>query len=95
MRGPVVYALNNVDNAFLRENADVTVDVSSISEPVPDPSFRPGGLKCTAIAKKANGGTGRKLTFTEFIDPAGMKTFFLPSGDENRIKDDEFATRQY
>jgi uncharacterized protein len=95
MRGPVVYTMNDTDNDFLTESAGWTVDVSSIGMPVPDSSFRPGGLRCFANAVTGNGRASRKLTFTEFIDPAGVKTFFIPSGDENRIMDDEFVTRQY
>jgi hypothetical protein len=41
------------------------------------------------------GATERKFTFTEFIDPSGIKTFFLPSGRESLIRDDEFVTKQY
>ena len=95
MRGPVVYTMNNADNGFLKEKDEVTVDVSSISGPAPDPYFRPGGLRCIADSRIGKGQAARKLTLTEFIDPGGIKTFFFLSGDENRIMDDEFVTRQY
>jgi uncharacterized protein len=95
MRGPVVFTMNNVDNDYLTEKSDLTVDVSSISVPATDSSFRPGGLRCFANTAVGNGPASRKLIFTEFIDPSGIKTFFLPSGGENLIQDDEFMTRQY
>jgi hypothetical protein len=95
MRGPVVFGMNRSDNGYLKEGTDIRVDLNSISDPMPDNRFRPGGLKCTAAASDAGGGAWRKLVFTEFVDPEGIKTFFLPAGEESRIIDDEFVTRHY
>ena len=92
MRGPVVYRMNNTDNPWLKEKVDVVVDPRSIGEAVPDDSFRPGGLRCSALTA---GQDNRLITFTEFIDPAGIKTFFFIPRGMARSEPDELVARQF
>jgi DUF1680 family protein len=92
MRGPVVYGISNKINPFVTGKQDVTIDPATMHEPEADEAFRPGGLKCKA---RLADGSSREITFTEFIDPSGIKTFFfLPAGNWP-VVDDELTARQY
>ncbi len=91
MRGPVVYGIGSKENPGVHEEMVLTIDPASISGPVPDSSFRPGGVKCTA--RLTDGITG--ITFTEFIDPSGIKTFFYIPEGSGMARDDELVARQY
>ena len=92
MRGPVVYGISNDLNPFVVETGELIIDPGTLSDFVEDNSFRPGGLKCTAIlANEKN----TKLTFTEFIDPTGIKTFFRLSERSDLVEEDEFVLKQY
>jgi hypothetical protein len=92
MRGPVVYGISKDLNPLVSENADLTIDPASISLPENDDSCRPDGLKCRAKASEAD---SAMITFTEFIDPSGIKTFFYLSERSSLVEDDEFVARQY
>jgi DUF1680 family protein len=92
MRGPVVYGIGKKSNPFMTEKQDLTIDPDTIRGPIKDESFRPGGLKCTACVA---GEVNSEITFTEFIDPSGIKThFFLPTG-AGYVQDDELVAKQY
>jgi len=105
LRGPVVYCLGTAQNAELLEKYPnfngVVVDPDSLGEPEPDASIRPDGNKIKLAAKVEAAGTGREgapsvtLTFTEFIDPTGIATYFhlldLDCAEEDELVSDCFA----
>jgi len=92
MRGPVVYGISHKTNPFVTEKQDLTIDPNMIRGPEKDESFRPGGLKCTALVAGKN---KLEITFTEFIDPSGIKTFFfLPEG-AGLVEEDELVAIHY
>jgi DUF1680 family protein len=92
MRGPVVYGISNVSNPSITEQDVLTIDPETISEPISDESFRPGGLKCTFQTTNKQ---MQKVTFTEFIDPSGIKTFFYVSENSQTVVNDELVAKQY
>jgi hypothetical protein len=98
MRGPVVYCLGSEANAELLkkypEPGELMIDPASLGTPVADSSVRSNGLK---VAGKAWApGSNPRITaptldvvLTEFIDPAGVATyFFIP--DLTKAVEDEF-----
>jgi DUF1680 family protein len=102
VRGPVVYCLGTAQNEEVLKKypnfEGIVVDPSSFGEPEPDSSVRPGGLKVRAKARAEAPGAWSKgapyleLTFTEFVDPTGIITFFhvLDLGDavEDELMED-------
>ena len=105
MRGPVVYGLGTAQNAALLEKypqfSGVVVDPTSIGEPEADTSIRPDGRKVTVKALVEAAGAWSKgapqetLTFTEFVDPTGIVTYFhvldLGRAEEDELVADCFA----
>jgi hypothetical protein len=99
VRGPVVYCLGTAQNEELLKRypnfQGVVVDPTTISEPEPDASIRPDGLKVTAHAtvetkgELSKGAPLETLVFTEFIDPTGIMTYFhvldLDAADEDEL----------
>jgi DUF1680 family protein len=86
LRGPVVYCLGTAENAdvlakFPNCNG-VVIDPGSLGEPEPDASIRPDGMKVKATAwieaegAWSQGAPHDTVTFTEFIDPTGIMTYF-------------------
>ena len=86
LRGPVVYCLGTAANAELlaqfEDPREITIDPSTLGEPVPDTTVRPGGLKVTAkVWPPFHDGDENKpatldVVLTEFVDPTGIATFF-------------------
>ena len=86
MRGPIVYCLGTIQNEEILKKYPnfngVVVDPASLGEPEADPLFRPDGKKVKATARVEAAGAWSKgaphetLTFTEFIDPTGIVTYF-------------------
>ena len=86
MRGPIVYCLGTAQNEEVLKKYPnfngVVVDPISLGEPEADTSFRPDGKKVKATARVEAAGAWSKgaphetLTFTEFIDPSGIMTYF-------------------
>ncbi len=105
MRGPVVYCLGTAQNAEVLKKYPnfngVVVDPSSLGEPEGDTSIRPDGKKVKASARVEAAGAWSKgaphetLTFTEFIDPSGIATYFhvldLGKAEEDELVGDCFA----
>ncbi len=85
-RGPVVYCLGTAQNEEILKKYPnfngILVDPSDLGEPAADHSIRPDGKKVTLKARvEAPGAWGKgaphlTLTFTEFIDPTGIATYF-------------------
>ena len=85
-RGPVVYCLGTAQNEDILKIypnfSGIVIDPSEVGEPEPDRSIRPDGLKVTVKARVEAPGAWSKgaphltLTFTEFVDPTGIVTFF-------------------
>jgi uncharacterized protein len=96
MRGPVVYCLSSSYNADITEvKSDVfSVDPRSISDPMPDTSFRVDGLKCQVQALNPKGHHVTAI-FSEFIDPNGVRTFFKILGKDTISIDDELVSKHY
>lgn len=90
LRGPVVYTISKKINPFIQEKMNLRIDPNTISNPIKDNSYRPGGLKCNALDLGNN-----VVTFTEFIDPTGIKTFFYLSEPSDLVNDDELAAKLY
>jgi hypothetical protein len=104
-RGPVVYCLGTAQNEEILKTYPnfngIVIDPSSLGEPEPDPSIRPGGkkviLKARAEAPGAwsKGAPGLSVTFTEFIDPTGIVTFVhlldLNAAVEDELMEDCFG----
>lgn len=98
LRGPVVYCLGTAQNAELLAKypnfAGVVVDPASLGDPEPDASIRPGGRKVTVKARVEAAGAWSKgapqeqLTFTEFIDPTGIVTYFHVLDSGNAVEDE-------
>jgi DUF1680 family protein len=86
MRGPIVYCLGTAQNEeALKKYPNfngVVVDPTSLCEPEADSLFRLDGKKVKATARVEAAGAWSKgapqetLTFTEFIDPSGIVTYF-------------------
>jgi DUF1680 family protein len=86
MRGPIVYCLGTAQNEEVLKKYPnfngVVVDPISLGEPEADTSLRPDGKKVKATARVEAAGAWSKgaphetLTFTEFIDPSGIMTYF-------------------
>ncbi len=105
LRGPVVYCLGTAQNAEVLKKypnfIGVVIDPTSVGEPEPDSSRRPDGRKVTVKARvEARGGWSKgapaeTLTFTEFVDPTGIVTFFhvldLTHAEEDELVSDCFA----
>lgn len=97
-RGPVIYCLGTAENAeILKKYPDfkgLVVDPDGLGEPEPDRSVRPDGRKVTVKARVEAPGAWSKgapaltVTFTEFVDPTGIVTFFHLL-DLDRAVDDE------
>ncbi len=104
-RGPVVYCLGTAQNEeILRKYPNfngIIIDPSSIPEPETDNSIRPDGRKVTLQARVEAPGAWSKgaphlaLTFTEFIDPTGIVTYFhlldLNKAVEDELMEDCFG----
>lgn len=105
MRGPVVYCLGTEQNAELLQKyphfTGVVVNAEIPGEPETDTSIRPDGRKITLAAQVEAAGEWSKgaphetLTFTEFIDPSGIATYFhirdLQLAEEDELVADCFA----
>ena len=86
MRGPVLFCLGTDQNAELLEKYTdfhrVVIDPASIGEPEIDSSIRPDGMKVTvgamveAAGEWSHGAPRETVTFTEFIDPSCIATYF-------------------
>jgi hypothetical protein len=100
-RGPVVYCLGTAQNAkILKKYPDfkgIVVDPATVGEPEMDTTIRPDGRKVTVKARVEAAGAWSKgaphevLTFTEFVDPTGIVTFFHVL-DLNAAVEDELMT---
>jgi hypothetical protein len=104
-RGPVVYCLGTAQNEeILKTYPDfhgIVIDPPSLGEPEPDRSIRPDGKKVTVKARAEAPGAWSKgaphltLTFTEFIDPTGIVTYFhlldLGKAVEDELMEDCFG----
>jgi len=105
MRGPVVYCLGADQNAeFLKKYTSfngVVVDPSLPGEPERDTSIRPDGrnvriaVQVEAAGAWSKGAPHETLTFTEFIDPSGIATYFhvrdLGKAGEDELVSDCFG----
>ncbi|MCX6225533.1 MAG: glycoside hydrolase family 127 protein [Bacteroidia bacterium] len=104
-RGPVVYCLGTAQNEeILKKYPDfkgIVIDPAGLGEPETDQSIRPDGKKVKVKARvEASGAWSRgaphlMLTFTEFIDPTGIATYFhlldLNNAVEDELMSDCFA----
>jgi len=100
-RGPVVYCLGTAQNAeILKTYPDfkgIIIDPAGLGEPETDTSIRPDGKKVKVRARVEAPGAWSKgaphltLTFTEFIDPTGIITYFHLL-DLNRAGEDELMS---
>lgn len=105
MRGPMVYCLGTAQNADILKKypnfSGIVVDPKSIGELEADTSIRPDGKKVTVKARVEAKGEWSKgaphvaLTFTEFVDPSGIATFFhvldLTQAEDDELVSDCFA----
>ena len=94
MRGPVVYCLSRKLNPGLEklELRQITVEPDSLSEPEPDNSIRPGGLRARIKAWGPQRDLAKppdlELILNEFPEPTGEEIYFrLP--DIGAAEDDE------
>jgi hypothetical protein len=104
-RGPVVYCLGTAQNEEILKKYPnfngIVIDPAPLGEPEPDRSIRPDGKKVTIKARvEAPGAWSRgaphlTLTFTEFIDPTGIVTYFhlldLDKAMEDELMEDCFG----
>jgi len=104
-RGPVVYCLGTAQNEeLLKKFPDfkgIIIDPAGLGELETDSSIRPDGIKVKVKARvEAPGAWGKgaphlTLTFTEFIDPTGIVTYFhlldLNQAVEDELMSDCFA----
>jgi hypothetical protein len=99
LRGPVIYCLGTAANAELlaqfKDPREITIDPSTLGEPVADTSVRPGGLKVTAkVWPPFHDGDENKpatldVVLTEFVDPTGIATFFrIPDEGTTTVVDE-------
>jgi DUF1680 family protein len=98
LRGPVVYCLGTAQNEEMLKKypnfTGVVVDADSLGEPEPDSSIRPAGRKVTvkarveAAAEWGKGAPHETLTFTEFVDPTGIATYFHVLDLSNTLEDE-------
>ena len=94
MRGPIVYCLSRKLNPGLEklELREITLDPDSLSEPEPDDSIRPGGLRARIKAwspkRDLTSSPDLELILNEFPEPTGEEIYFrLP--DMGAAEDDE------
>jgi DUF1680 family protein len=104
-RGPVVYCLGTAQNEDILAKypnfRGIVIDPTSVPEPEPDRSIRPDGKKVMLKARVEAPGAWSKgaphltLTFTEFIDPTGIVTYFhvldLTKAVEDELMEDCFG----
>jgi DUF1680 family protein len=104
-RGPVVYCLGTAQNEEILKKypnfSGIVIDPALLGEPEPDRSIRPDGRRVTVKARVEAPGAWSKgaphltLTFTEFIDPTGIVTYFhlldLNKAVEDELMDDCFG----
>ncbi|MEI6519580.1 MAG: beta-L-arabinofuranosidase domain-containing protein [bacterium] len=86
MRGPVLFCLGTDQNAGIIEKYNdfhrIVIDPTTIGEPEIDSSIRPDGMKVTvgvmveAAGEWSHGAPRETVTFTEFIDPSCIATYF-------------------
>lgn len=88
MRGPVLYCLGPAHNNGLTTGVDlskITIDLASLEAPTEDDTVRPGGLKCSVLARYGDRDSKQspdlRLHPTEFPDPTGEAVYFVPSED--------------
>ena len=91
MRGPVLYCIGTREDADIAPDAntarDFVVDSTSLRDPGPDVEMRPEGLKAVAMARTGSG-SATEVTFTEFIDPTGIATYFRVPHDAPTLPDE-------
>ena len=97
-RGPVVYCLGTAQNEEILAKypnfAGIVIDPTEIPEPEVDNSIRPDGRKVTlkarveAPAAWSKGAAHLNLTFTEFIDPTGIVTYFHALDQSKAVEDE-------
>jgi DUF1680 family protein len=73
MRGPLVFCRNPARNAPLGQ-ASLILDSSAFQAPVADETLRPHGVACRQDHEPA--------LLTEFPDPDGEATYFLPASND-------------
>lgn len=94
LRGPVLYCLNPIRNVALGEVdlGQITLDPTSLQEPVTDATIRPDGLACPVRAWSPGRNTSEapdlNLVLTEFVDPDGQAVF-LRTPPSNLATEDE------
>ena len=100
MRGPLVFCLNPASYPELADldGADlgyITLDPSSLGEPVPSDVVHPGGIACPVKAWKPGFSLAEQgdldLILTEFPDPDGRATYFRLRDDSAAVDDQLFA----
>ena len=107
-RCPVVYCLGTAQNEEILKKypnfSGIVIDPAPLGEPEPDRSIRPDGRKVTVNARVEAPGAWSKgapyltLTFTEFVDPTGIVTYFhlldLDKAVEDELMEDCFGGRE-
>ena len=97
MRGPTVYCINPDRNPGLEGMSlrDLTVDPSSLSDPVPDDTIRPGGTACRLRAwspgRSLDDPGDLDLVLSEFPDPGGREIYFRAPGADIGVEDELIA----
>jgi hypothetical protein len=79
MRGPLVFCLNPNRNAGTGQ-APLIVDAAAFQSPVTDETLRPHGVACRQDHEPA--------LLTEFPDPDGEATYFLPASNDTLTADE-------
>jgi DUF1680 family protein len=98
MRGSLLFALNPARNGARQDDAfeDITLDPSSLTDPVPDEMVRPNGLACYVKAWSSDRSLTEpadlRLMLTEFTDPGNTMTHFRARGTAT---DDELVHLQW
>ena len=100
MRGPLVFCLNPAPYPELAklDGTDlgyITLDPSSLGDPVPSDAVHPGGIACRVKAWKPGFSVAKEgdleVQLTEFPDPAGRATYFRLRDDSLAVEDELFA----
>jgi DUF1680 family protein len=94
LRGPVLFCVNPARNAALQgvDLKQITLDPTSLQDPVADATIRPDGLACPVRAWSPGRSTSEApdldLVLSEFVDPDGKAVFLLAPPSDLAAEDE-------
>ena len=94
MRGPLLFCLSRKQKKLTAEIDlnSITIDMKSLSDPFSDKTTRPDGLafkvRAWSTEQRVSEDLDLELVLTEFPDPTGEATYFIPSNPAAAVSDE-------